>query len=98
MRIRDVLLACPLVVAAAAMPAHGQTQLLKCRDAAGRVTYSDRGCDTAIDVRQLSVSGYETVVVPPSHNATTGKARRSSRATARSAHSMAASATIVDSQ
>jgi Domain of unknown function (DUF4124) len=76
------------------MPAHGQTQLLKCRDAAGRVTYSDRGCDTAVDVRQLSVSGYETVAIPPSHNATIGKARRSSRAAARSARTMAASAAI----
>ncbi len=85
MRIRDALLACLLVVAAAEMPAHGQTQLLKCRDATGRVTYSDRGCDTAVDVRQLSVSGYETVVVPPSRSATIGKARRAPRAAAQAA-------------
>ena len=76
MRIRDATLACFIVAAAATVPVHGETQLLKCKDAAGRVTYSDRGCDAGTDVRQLTVSGYRTVVAAPARGAATAHSTR----------------------
>jgi len=65
---------------AAAAP-HGQTQLLKCRDALGRITYSDRGCDGATDSRELRVDRYSASGLPPRPDATRAPVARKRDAT-----------------
>jgi len=65
---------------AAAAP-HGQTQLLKCRDALGRITYSDRGCDGATDSRELRVDRYSASGLPPRPAATRAPVARKRDAT-----------------
>lgn len=92
MSIRNCRLACLLILTAASLPVLAQTQLMKCRDADGRVTYSDRGCDTAIDVRELNVSRSGSVIVAPPRAAAGRSTAQAEHASVRAAGDAAPSA------
>lgn len=77
---------------AGAPAANAHTELLKCRDAAGRITYSDRGCDGAADARELRVNRYGATGIAPSaavRSAPVARKRDASTRTARAGSSAA---------
>lgn len=72
--------------AAGAPAATVKTEVLKCRDAAGRITYSDRGCDGAAHARELRVDRYGATGVAPSAAVRSAPVARKRDSTTKNAH------------